>query len=307
MELALSLTAKTCILILIGFAAKKAGLIDDVCKEKLSGLLVNLLLPVNILVSSQQAFNMSQLRGVGKVALIAVLYYVISLALGNLLGRCLKYEQRKRAMFMLLISFANTGFLGMPFLEQILGDTGLLYGAIYNCVFDLVYFSYGIFIIGDKESRKTGIKGMLSQPLIWTSVAMIILYVLPWRAPAVVTDALGYLANMMLPVSMLIIGAEVAGIHFKSIVTNKSAYVASLLRMFLIPAATFALMKFIHMEYEVAETAVLLSTMPSASLNVVMSQKYKNNTEFATTVIMQNTILMIATLPVITYACGVWL
>ncbi|MGN0378372.1 MAG: hypothetical protein ACI4EU_02150, partial [Butyrivibrio sp.] len=75
----------------------------------------------------------------------------------------------------------------------------------------------------------------------------------------------------------------------------------------LIPAATFALMKFIHMEYEVAVTAVLLSAMPSASLNVVMSQKYKNNTEFAATVIMQNTILMIATLPVITYACGVWL
>lgn len=50
-----------------------------------------------------------------------------------------------------------------------------------------------------------------------------------------------------------------------------------------------------------------LREMPSGSLNVVMAQKYKNNPEFAATTIMQNTILMIVTLPIFTYLCEVWL
>ena len=40
-------------------------------------------------------------------------------------------------------------------------------------------------------------------------------------------------------------------------------------------------MKLIGVKFEVAATVVILSAMPSGSLNVVMAQKYKNNPEFA--------------------------
>ena len=43
--------------------------------------------------------------------------------------------------------------------------------------------------------------------------------------------------------------------------------------------------------------------MPSGSLNVIMGQKYENNARFAATAVMQNTILMIITLPVFAYLC----
>lgn len=45
-------------------------------------------------------------------------------------------------------------------------------------------------------------------------------------------------------------------------------------------------MKLIGVKFEVAATVVILSAMPSGSLNVVMAQKYKNNPEFAAVVII---------------------
>lgn len=303
MTLALNLTAKIGILMMIGFWGKKAGLLDEVCKEKLSNLLVNLLLPINMIVSSQQAFQMNQLMGAGEVALIAFFYYIIALVFANILGRRMGYEQKKRAIVTLLIVFANTGFLGMPFLAQILGDTGILYGAVYNCVFDLLYFSYGIYIISGKESKEAGKINLLNNPLIWIAVVTMIIYVLPWRAPEVVTDTLSCLGDTMMPISMLIIGAEIAEIDFKSIITDKSAYAVSLIRMIFNPTVTFLLMKWIGVRFEVAVTVVILSAMPSGSLNVVMAQKYKNNPEFAAVAIMQNTILMMVVLPIFTYLC----
>ena len=96
-----------------------------------------------------------------------------------------------------------------------------------------MYFSYGIYIISGKENKEAGKINLLNNPLIWIAVVTIIIYVLPWRAQEVVTDTLGCLADTMMPISMLIIGAEIAEIDFKSIITDKSAYAVSLIRMVL--------------------------------------------------------------------------
>lgn len=149
-----------------------------------------------------------------------------------------------------------------------------------------MYFSYGIYIISGKDNKEAGKINLLNNPLIWIAVVTIIIYVLPWRAPEVVTDTLGCLADTMMPISMLIIGAEIAEIDFKSIITDKSAYAVSLIRIVFIPTVTFVLMKLIGVKFEVAATVVILSAMPLGSLNVVMAQKYKNNPEFAAVAII---------------------
>ncbi len=303
MNLVLELTIKIFVIMAIGFAAKKMGLIDEGCKQKLSGLLVNLLLPVSMVVSSQQPFGVEHLKGAGQIALISFLYYMVAFACGLGIGKLVKMETKKTAMFTMLIAFANTGFVGMPLLGQIIGETGTLYGAIYNSVFDVLYFSYGIYLISGDGREKIDWKALFGNPMIWVAFITIFFYVMPFRFPAVLTDSLGLVGNCMMPVSMLIIGAEIAGMDRKSVLSDKASYGVSAIRMFLFPLITFGIMKILDAEYEVAATAVILSAMPSGSLNVIMGQKYENNARFAATAVMQNTVLMVITLPVFAYLC----
>ncbi|MDD6243917.1 MAG: AEC family transporter [Roseburia hominis] len=301
MSLVFGLTVKILILMAVGFAGKKCGLIDEVCKEKLSGLLVNLLMPVCMLVSSQQTFRMERLRGAAVVALIAAVYYGVAFAVGMCAGKAAGFERKKRVIFTLLIAFANTGFVGLPVLTQLIGESGMLYGAIYNCVFDILYFSYGLYLLVGREG--CGVRGLFSNVMIWVAVATVVIYMMPWRFPAVVTEALGMLGDTMMPVSMLIIGAEIAEMDLRTILTDRSAYGVSLLRMVVFPAATLLTMRVLGVDYEVAATAVVLGAMPSGSLNVIMAQKYHTHPAFAATAVMQNTILMIVTLPFFLYLC----
>lgn len=301
MNLVLELTIKIMILAAIGFAAAKAGIIDDTGKEKLSSLLVNLLLPVSMIASSQQPFGMEHLKGAGSIVGIALIYYFLAFVIGIAVGRLTKMNADRTAMFTLLITFANTGFIGMPLLGQVIGETGTFYGAIYNSVFDVLYFSVGIYVLqgnGHMDSRSC-----LCNPMIWIAIITVFLYVLPWRFPTVITDSLTILGDCMMPVSMLIIGAEIAGMKVKRVLTDRASYGVSLFRMFLCPMITFCVMKLLHVEFEVAATAVVLCAMPSASLNVIMGQKYKNNAEFAAATVMQNTMIMIGTLPFFTFLC----
>ena len=298
MSLVFGLTVKILILMAVGFAGKKCGLIDEVCKEKLSGLLVNLLMPVCMLVSSQQTFRMERLRGAAVVALIAAVYYGVAFAVGMCVGKAAGFERKKRVIFTLLIAFANTGFVGLPVLTQLIGESGMLYGAIYNCVFDILYFSYGLYLL-----EGCGVRGLFSNVMIWVAVATVVIYMMPWRFPAVVTEALRMLGDTMMPVSMLIIGAEIAEMDLRTILTDRSAYGVSLLRMVVFPAVTLLVMRVLGVDYEVAATAVVLGAMPSGSLNVIMAQKYHTHPAFAATAVMQNTILMIVTLPLFLYLC----
>ena len=86
--------------------------------------------------------------------------------------------------------------------------------------------------------------------------------------------SLRMLGDTMMPVSMLIIGAEIAEMDLRTILTDRSAYGVSLLRMVVFPAVTLLVMRVLGVDYEVAATAVVLGAMPSGSLNVIMAQKY---------------------------------
>ena len=124
MNLVVGLTLKIFIIMAIGFGAKKFGIIDEQCKDKMSSLLVNLLLPVSMLTSSQQAFNMENLKGVVLIAVITVLYYVVTIVVGGFVGKIFGMDDAKSAMFTLLVAFANTGFVGLPILGTVAGKTG---------------------------------------------------------------------------------------------------------------------------------------------------------------------------------------
>ena len=63
MSLVIKLTFEILIIVAIGVIAAKTKIIDNNGKEKLSSLLVDLLLPVSMLASSQQPFTVNNLKG----------------------------------------------------------------------------------------------------------------------------------------------------------------------------------------------------------------------------------------------------
>lgn len=303
MNLVLSLSAKILILIAFGILAARLKIIDAVGKEKLSNLLVSLILPVSLISSSQQEFSTEHLAGMGQVAAIAAVYYLLTIPAGKWLGKALGFEARKRAMFTLLITFANIGFVGIPVATAIAGQTGTLYSAIYNCVFNLIYFSYGIYQL-QADGGKLDFRQMLRQPNVWVAVCTVVLYLIPARFPKPVADSLSLLGGTMMPVSMLIIGAQIGQMDWKAIFTKKEAYLISLIRMLVLPLLMLGAMVLLHVDFYVGSTAVVLSAMPSGSLNVIMSQKFKTQEELASVTVMQNTVLMIATLPLFILLCS---
>ena len=126
---------------------------------------------------------------------------------------------------------------------------------------------------------------------------------IPYRFPVVLTETVDVLGGCMLPVSMMIIGAELYTIKPDEVLKDKVAYITSFFRMILVPAITLVVLVLLHVEKSLAMTMVLLTAMPSGSLNVIIGRKYDADVKYATTTIMQNTIIMLLTLPAFIYLC----
>ena len=303
MSVSVSLTIKIGILIAIGFASGRAGIIDQNAREKLSDVLIKLLLPVSMIASSQQEFTIRNAGGAFEILLLALIYYIVMFGFGIWILKVFKRDKRRMAIEILLVTFANTAFLGIPILSEISGDVGVLYAVIFNCVFDLVYFSIGMYMLQEAvHEQKPDFKIMylLRDPLIWVAIITIFLYIFPYRFPGIITESLDSLGSAMMPISMLIIGAQIASMNYRQLFVNRRAYMLSVMKMLIIPMTVQVLMKFIGANTDITATMVILSAMPSGSLNIIMAEKYKIEPEFATATVMQTTFVMLFTLPLFT-------
>lgn len=302
MTLIASLLTKIFILILIGWGAAKLGVIDDVAQDRLSTVLVNLALPASMLASSQSEFSRSNMQGMGIIAIMTVVMYVLLFVIGMVFQNINKGDKLKQSVMLLIVAFANTGFLGIPIVKEMVGSTGTLYAVIYNIVFNLLYFSIGLYMLQkNKDKQKKGIdwKMLFGNHMVWTSIIVVFLYVLPFRFPTAITESFNLLGATMMPISMLIIGAQLSSIKFKKLMVQKDAIILTVFRMIIIPAVTILAMWLIAPPSEIAYTMILLSTMPTATLNVIMASKYEAYPELATITVTQNTVVFIVVFPVV--------
>lgn len=289
------LTVKIFGILLIGYLAKKKELLSDGAKDSLSELLTNVVLPCSMLASSQQGFSPEQGNGLLLVFILAAGYYAVTLLVGQvLLAKC-RINKERKIMSLLLVVFSNVGFIGFSIMGEALGDTGTLYTIAYNCAFQLFFFSYAMLLLQGKQ--KISIRNLTGNRIIWISVLAILLYLFPFRFPGEITAVFQSAGSIMMPLSMLIIGAELADLSWKKILCDKLAWLLSAIRVLVLPGLMLLLLTVMGLDQEMTAAVVILTCLPSGSLNVIMARKYQMEPEFAAIVVAQTMLLMIVVLP----------
>lgn len=298
----LTVVCKIFIIMAAGFWAGRINLISDKVNKELSAILMEIILPFSILSSSQQIFSTDCLKEMGVSLILSVSYYIIAILICLFLAGRLGFTETRKRIFTTLAVFANVGFMGFAIMQEILGDVGTLYTIVHNSVYQIFFFSYGIYLL--KGEGRLTLKSLFSSKIIWFSVSSIILYLLPVRFPEFITGALSTVGAMMMPMSMLIIGAQIGRMELKSLFSSRDAVLVDILRMTVFPLLMFIVLKIAGIDHDTAVTAFVLSALPSGSLNVVMAEEYQREPEFATVAVAQNMVLMIITIPVVIFMTG---
>ena len=291
------------IVLLLGFLLTKKKVIDDRGRKVLNDLLLRAVLPFSILSSSQYSFSVDMLRSIGAVALGAGVYYLITLVVLRIVIWKTGFADGEKRVFITTSVFANTGFVGMPIMYSLFGDAGLLLAAIYNLIYNVFFYTYGVHLL---SGRKPSVSEYFNAVSI-ASVAAIVLFVLPWRAPAAFVNAIDLVGNMTFPLSMIIMGSTLSTIELKKLFADGKSYAVCFLRLILFPALmTLAMIltkRFVPVLSSTVVTLIIMTALPSGTMSVIYSERYDCAPKFCARTVALTLAFMVVTLPLMIILC----
>ena len=217
-----------------GFCAAKCGAMDVQSNKKLSSLIVTVANPMQILAS---ALTGERLLSIGQtlrlMGLIALLYAAL-IGLSFPIARLLRVKEREAGLYRFMFIFSNTGFLGYPVVESLLGSGAAFYVTIFVLFFQLFCWSYGASLMRGAARFRFQWK-VLRQPCVAASLAAFAVYLSGWQPPALLHQTVKYVGDITSPVVMLIVGCSLAQMRFKQIFGSWRIYALSALKLAAVP------------------------------------------------------------------------
>lgn len=296
---------KIVVAVALGFILRKIKVIDEHMQKGLSDMLVKAFLPFSILASANYEKSPSMGKSMLAVLVAGLMFYAFALISMRLLSRKLPIEDKEKRIFVTMTTFANTGFVGFPIMTALFGSEGLLLAVVYNMVYNLYMYTYGLHLISGK---KGDIKGLLFQPVNIASLLAIVFFISPISFPNYVTEPIDLIAGVTVPLSMIIIGSSLAAMPFLTVLSDRKSYLVSLMRLLVLPGLCLGVLlilrQYVSIAPMTASVIVLMGALPCGSLNVIFSEKYECAPDYAARATVQSMILCAATIPLMVFICA---
>ena len=297
MNLASIVAVQVCImfiLIMLGFIIKRAGLVTDEGSKQLTNILLYLVTPCVLVKAYQVEFEAELVYNLLIAFAGAIAINTLSLLMAKLFFG--KKENEHSVINEYCCSYSNSGFMGIPLLEAVLGSQGVFYGSAYLAIFNILNWTHGVYIYsGDKKSLS--LKKIIINPGVLGVMAGLLLFFTRIKLPSIVMTAVGYMAGLNTPVAMLLLGIFLADVDLKKAIKNSKLYSVSFVRLVLIPALAVIILKLAHIPNEVAIAVVIPAACPCATASALFAAKYDLDAGYASEIVSLNTLMSIATLP----------
>ena len=284
------------LLILVGYVVSKKGMLTDRGTSEVNTLLLQIVTPcliVNSFLTSEDSLSAGEL-------LLSVGTSALAIGLSILLSRCFfrKEPEGRKKVLQFAAAFSNSGFMGLPLVEGIVGSKGVMYGSFFIVVFNIFCWTYGFRMMSG--GQKMSLKVLLMNPGIIGLVFGLPIYFLDLHLPAVLSEPVGFLAALNTPLAMLVVGSYIAKVELHSFISDLAVYKSAALRLLVAPGIFLGLLLLIRPEPNLFVTSVIQAACPAAANTVLFSVQYKRDSALASKTVAVSTVLSIITIPLLT-------
>lgn len=217
---------------------------------------------------------------------------------------------KKRDVFAFASSLSNAGYMAIPLLQMLTNNNSeiILYATASLVGFNLVGWTIGTYILS-KNKKFISIKNAF-----FNLPTISFLVVLPFfifnlnfiRFPQLdsVAKAVALFANMMAPVSMMIIGMQFSKMKFTELFNDYRVYITCFIKLLFSPLLAFGIWHLANVFIDLSAiklNIIVMAAMPSATLVMMFSALYDSDTRSAAKIVLLSTLLSIATIPLTLY------
>ena len=289
------------IVMLIGFILQKKFAMDI---STLSKLNIYFVVPAFIFVKLYSTQFSASLFG--HVLLFFILLVLILYVFSALFAKILGLNRGKKTTFSNSIIFFNSGNYGVPVNELVFkGDPfAMSIQVIVLTLQNILTFSYGIFALQSVNTSKwKAMIGYFKMPVLYAMMAGLICNALNIPIPSVILVPANMIADAMIGLALLTLGAQVARIQFKAALS--AVYSSLTVRLIISPIIALLIIWLFRVDGVTAQALLIASAMPTSVNSAVIAEEYKNYPEFAAQVVLFSTIISAFTVSLVIYLAGI--
>jgi len=296
------------LLMLVGYTARRVGIINDAGSKVVSGIVVNIANPALILSASMNTESTIQGAELLGTLGLAIAINLIMIIIGKAVAALLCKNPADRGSYELMMVFSNIGFMGFPLLSSMYGSESLLYASLFIIPFNVLIYTYGIRtmeVASGKEEAYAGkrdIRALLKKVFnvgVIACILTMIIYMLRIPIPKFIQSTVSHLSGLTAPLSMIVIGDSMAGMNLKKLVGDVRMLIFSAIKLLVVPIVGVILLKVFNVEPMLAGVVMVMIATPAASMTAMLAQQYDANYDLASRGVAITTLLSVMTMPVV--------
>ena len=276
------------ILLMVGLICTKKNFFTEEFISGISKFLLYTVTPCVIVNSFNREYDPNMLTALG--------IHIFCILITHLFMK--DPEESRQIVLRFGTVFSNCGYMALPLQQAILGNDGVFYGAAFIAVFNLVNWTYGLFLMGGKETKITAKKVFINPGVIGISIGLL-LFLTPLELPTLILTPVQNLAALNTPLPMLIIGYYMAKITSFSVLKDKKLVLSIFLRLVFLPLCVFGILYACGLRGTLFTSMVIAASAPTAANTVVFSAMFKRDSSLAVAQVAISTLFSILTMPLI--------
>ena len=287
------------LLMLLGALARQLGFLSPTTINDLTNLVLYFLSPLVIIKAFLAPFSVTRLKIFCLTLVGVVITYLVTILLAKLAFAKVKDANLRRIATYGSI-YSNNGFMGIPLAQALFGSTGVFYGVVSMVGFNAFNWTHGVAMFKKQSGAPlTRLKRVLANPNLIAIALGIVIFTVQIPVPSMLTSFLDYASAVFTPLSMIIIGSNLAGMRRADLKVPPDLGVTILLRNLVFPALTIVILKCLGLTGVPLMTTVILAACPVAGLVVLFTLQAKGDARPATVVMSVSTLLSLVTIPLV--------
>ena len=212
-------------------------------------------------------------------------------------------EEYQRNIYRYAMSFGNFGFMGNFIVLGIWGADVFYQYALFTLPLSILCNSWGLYVLIPKDrsaNRWLNIKkGLLTPPIIASVVGIVLgLLGVGRYMPDFLINALNNGGVCQGPVAMVLAGFVVGGYPLLGLLKNGKVYIASLLRLILIPTVVVLAFRMLGASELVQKFTLVAFATPLGLNTIVYPAAYGGDTKTGASMAMISNVLAVITVPI---------
>lgn len=245
----------------------------------------------------------------GRIALHFAIFFplmgLIAWGLAHALGMG---ERMKRALTASVI-FYNSGNYGIPVAQLAFSGAALplQVQAAMVMLQNISTFTVGVFIMagGRGERKRDTLREIFKLPMIYMLALAGLMRYFGWAPLPPINTALHFLSAALVPVAVVTLGAQMAGL--KAPKFGRNLALSLTLRLVAAPILGFVLVWALGIKGLLAQSLMVSTSFPTAVNSALLALQFENEPEFAAAAVFYSTIISTLTVSATIYAARFWL